>query len=317
MISRFLATLLTYILAGAMTLAVALSTFILAPPIRYLLVALHCPPQWSPFEWIPRAWAAMFMFIMRYVLFIRIKIEGHLPRFEKGSHVVLLANHGSSLEMFFWGWYAVNYLRARVSVVIDRSNMTNPVGWALRGIGASIFISRKDPVTARELIRRGIIEVLGPRRYPRVIAICPDGGRPKPASIARDLKRHPECADWIGPVLLPREAGTDLLLDGLDSISAPYYVVTTTVAFGEGQNIGVASLYRLFGSTMYIEARDIRDEIPYLREERRQWLNIEWARKSRLIRSWRALHAHPRWSVPRLVFADVCIVFATIIPFIV
>ncbi len=310
MISRLAGVVLTYALAGSLTVVISLVSLVVNPILRLLLIAFGCPPQWSPFEWVPRLWAGMLMFFFRRVMLMRLCIHGDLPLAYKGEHVVFIPNHGSSLEMFMWGWLAVKHFHARVSVVVDVRNLTNPVGWALKGFGSSMFISRGQPEQARAIIRRSIDSSLGPLRYARTIAIALCGGRAKAASVARDRTRHPNHAEWIGPVLFPHEGGFTQVIEGLEAAGQRYCVVTATAAFGKGHNIGVDGLHRLFGSTIHLEAADVTADMPRDPEARRAWLVELWKRKSYTIAKWRDAEEHYHYKWPALVAADISVVCA-------
>lgn len=315
MISRLVGTVLTYVVAGSLTVVVSIVSLVVNPVLRGLLILCGFPPQWSPFEWVPRVWATIIMFFFRRVMLMRLCVHGDLPRAYKNEHVVFIPNHGSSLEMFMWGWLAVKYFHSRVSVVVDVRNLTNPVGWALKGFGSSMFISREKPARAREIIRSSIAESLGPSRYARTIVIAPDGGRAKTKSVARDKEKYPEHAKWIGPVLFPHEAGFNQIIRGLEDANQRYCVVTATAAFGKGHNIGVAGLHRLFGSTIHLEAVDVTVDMPLDPTARRAWLVELWKRKSHTITEWRDAEEHYHYKWPALVTADAFLTLAALLPF--
>ncbi|PIR60827.1 MAG: hypothetical protein COU68_02185, partial [Candidatus Pacebacteria bacterium CG10_big_fil_rev_8_21_14_0_10_45_6] len=147
-LTKWIATFLTCVIGLSATIVLALLSLILGTPTSLLFRMFDWSPRYNPFEWVARGWNSFIIMLYRVVMYMKLEHHSAVPRSAVGKYVLYLPNHGSTLEMMIWGWYATKYLNTRMTIVIDSRNDANPIGWALRGIGG-LFINRKDPEEAK------------------------------------------------------------------------------------------------------------------------------------------------------------------------
>lgn len=313
MIVKWIATILTYVVALPITLIVALLSLLLARPTQALYQRMGWNPLHNPFEWVAYLWNSFVVFLYRHVLRMQLMWHNTAPG-AAGEYVLYIPNHGGALEMMLWAWYATAKLNKITRVVIDVGNLANPIGWALKGIGG-IFVNRKRSGQAKQVIYQKITEDLAKQPGPCTYIVCPDMGRPKPASIERDREKFPWAIDWIGPVCFPRAGGFEEALKALQDAGVDFRVVTATVAIGADQNIGVWQLHRLFGSTIHISAIDVTDRMPDTPAERRLWLEELWQKKAVAINCWRTYEWAYSMSPGRVLVYNLGLALVLISPF--
>jgi hypothetical protein len=252
---------------------------------------------WRRLEGIGWFWTnCMWIFVLFPFMWIRRRVHGKLPLLPPGTHRVTTGHHPTDIASLGSAFLTTVLDRTPVKIIGKKENKSHPINRFLLGaaelLGWMILIDRSIPGQARQTIAAAIRAISTSVNY----VLYLDSHRFTKKRREKDIARFSDTIHRIqdfDQTLVPRSGGLWEILSKLREANIPIQVLDTSVFF-DCEDLGISSMFHVFGSILHIEVRDISDKIATIQseEELQVYLVELYREKNRRMREVRGI-PHP------------------------